>query len=157
MALCAADQLSVFFPERHSRASNTARLPYRDRSLPSRPQMCLRFAERICPVGVEALLLQAVAGTSVREDLVREVRPRWNGGIYSHNLSVQCERWGKNSSLLHISIYPEKRLQAFEDHRATPIDIPLSYRQLLRHLLSTPRYTQPPIVSVPYASPYAIK
>ncbi|XP_077492372.1 uncharacterized protein LOC144103559 [Amblyomma americanum] len=72
MALCVADELSAFFTERHSRASHAARLPYRDRSLPSRPQLCLRFAERICPLGVEALLLQAVAGTSVREDLVKE-------------------------------------------------------------------------------------
>ncbi|XP_075529903.1 uncharacterized protein LOC142563236 [Dermacentor variabilis] len=72
MALCVADELSVFFPERHARSTNTARLPYRDRSLPTRPQLCLRFAERTCPIGVEALLLQAIAGTNVREDLVRE-------------------------------------------------------------------------------------
>ncbi|XP_070384249.1 uncharacterized protein [Dermacentor albipictus] len=72
MALCVADELSVFFPERHARSTNTARLPYRDRSLPTKPQLCLRFAERTCPIGVEALLLQAIAGTNVREDLVRE-------------------------------------------------------------------------------------
>ncbi|KAH8029467.1 hypothetical protein HPB51_000625 [Rhipicephalus microplus] len=75
MALCVADELSAFFPERHARSSQAVRLPYRDRSLPTRPQLCLRFAERTCPVGVEALLLQAVAGTNVREDLVREALP----------------------------------------------------------------------------------
>ncbi|KAL1441901.1 hypothetical protein MTO96_008217 [Rhipicephalus appendiculatus] len=87
MALCVADELSVFFPERHARSSQAVRLPYRDRSLPTRPQLCLRFAERTCPVGVEALLLQAVAGTNVREDLVKEFSwwiPQFTGTLASH-------------------------------------------------------------------------
>ncbi|KAL3254228.1 hypothetical protein MRX96_054281 [Rhipicephalus microplus] len=81
MALCVADELSAFFPERHARSSQAVRLPYRDRSLPTRPQLCLRLAERTCPLGVEALLLQAVAGTNVREDLVRE----YDRALYKHH------------------------------------------------------------------------
>lgn len=74
VGLSIADSHVTFLSDKYTKLKDFAYVPYHDTSLPLREQLCLRFAERICPMGVEALLLQALTRSSVREDLIKEAR-----------------------------------------------------------------------------------
>ncbi|KAM7300246.1 hypothetical protein ISCGN_020810 [Ixodes scapularis] len=74
VGLSIADSHVTFLSDKYTKLKDFAYVPHHDSSLPLREQLCLRFAERICPMGVEALLLQALTRSSVREDLIKEAR-----------------------------------------------------------------------------------
>ncbi|KAG0419771.1 hypothetical protein HPB47_003893 [Ixodes persulcatus] len=74
VGLSIADSHVTFLSDKYTKVKDFAYMSYHDTSLPLREQLCLRFAERICPMGVEALLLQALTRSSVREDLIKEAR-----------------------------------------------------------------------------------
>ncbi|XP_064490185.1 uncharacterized protein LOC135401612 [Ornithodoros turicata] len=74
LGLCIASQYRLFFSDRYSSDASLPGASYLNNVTTRREQLCLRHAERVCPAGVDALLLQSfAAGSFTRKELIEEL------------------------------------------------------------------------------------